>query len=400
MKIKIFVIIAFTLFSTTDLLSQVTLGSDITPADGAILDLKQEDTNKTKNSKLGMKIPRVELSNVYELYPMYGAEGSEDAVYTANKADIKTANKGLMVYNMANNKGLIPGMYLWDGEKWMNFKTRNMKEPQISELICDAAYMEPAYYTAGIPFNGVLKIPYIGGNGGIHTQTDVISANGLIFTLQQGQLADGVGTITYRVTGTPTISSPETTTINTSFTLSGVTYNCPITVGYSPEKELRYTKKIVPIEQPATGPGTTENSELYLGNLVVRYNYDTNRNGANFLEFKVDEPAHITYFFDKNKGYGTYGQYPAAEDVWYNFMSGYNTAYKRTSMGTDGNLNSDKRDISTAYIVVHRDSNRDVYRLTAISNAKIDADGSFPEVPAYITLFLEVLETQINYNHF
>jgi len=395
MKIKILLISIILFVVHTNLLAQITMGSGEKPMDGALLDLKQKDTNGTKNSDLGLKIPRVELTNIYELYPMYGSETKEQQIYTTNKNSIKLANKGLMVYNMSRNKGMIPGMYIWDGDKWMNFKTRNMEEPAISELICDAAYMEPAYYTAGIAFNGVLKIPYTGGNGAYHSQTDVISANGLIFTLQQGQLADGAGTLIYRVSGTPTISSPETTTINTSFTFSGNTYNCPITVGQSPENELRYSRKVVPIDHETT----TKASELYVGNLMIRYNYDRNRSGANWVEFKLDMPAHVTYYFDKNKGYGTYGQYNAESETWYNFMSGDNTAYTKDNMSVSGNLNSDKRDIATAHIIIHRDDNRDVYRLTMISHAKINQDGSFAEVPATIVLYLERLETQINYKH-
>lgn len=387
MKIKVLISIVVIGLNISGLFAQVTIGSPNEPMGGALLDLKQEDSS-SKNSDLGLKIPRVALSDMYELYPMYGSATNEDAVYTSNKDQLKKSNKGLMVYNMSKESGMIRGMYIWDGEKWMNFKTKNLADPVISRLLCDASYMEPAYYTAGVPFNGLLKVPYLGGNGAFHSETDVKTGNGLTFTLQPGQLEDGAGVLVYKVTGTPLESSPKTTSIAVAF----LGHTCDnVTVGYSPEKELRYHRKIVTLNTE-----TTAKSELYVGNLTIRYNYDVNRNGADYIEFKLDMPAHLSYHFDKNKGYGTYGQYDAAADTWYNFMSGTNVSYQKDNMPTDGNLNPTKRDIATAHIVIQRDDNRDVYRLTTISHGDIARDGDFTAVPSAVILYLERLETQIN----
>lgn len=379
MKIKILSIIIA--FSTLNLSAQVSIGSNEEPMGGALLDLKQENTT-SKNSKLGMKIPRVNLSDMNELYPMYGSTNNETPIYTNNKNQLKNVNKGLMVYNMSKTSGMKQGMYIWDGETWMNFKTRNLAAPSVSELLCDAAYLEPEFYTAGIPFDGLLKIPYLGGNGAFHSETDVKSSNGLTFTLQKSQLIDGAGTLIYRVTGTPTASSPTTTTIPISF----LGHACNVTVGYSPLKELRYHRKIVPLNSE-----TTTNSELYVGDLRIRYNYDASRGGSNWIEFQLDMPAHVSYHFDKNKGYGTYGQHDAAADTWYNFILGNNTSHKNKSMLEDGNLNDSKRDIATAHIIIQRDDNRDVYRLTTISRGDL-GDG----MPGTVILYLERLETQIS----
>ncbi len=391
MKIKILLLSIIIALSASNLSAQVTIGSGEDPVGGALLDLKQEDNNGAKNSALGLKIPRVKLVDVNELYPMYGTTGSEDATYTANKSSLKAANKGLMVYNMSEESGMLKGMYIWDGEQWMNFKSRNLDAPEISELLCDAAYMDPETYVAGVPFTGVLRVPYLDGNGAFHSETDIPSDNGLTFTLQPSQLADGAGILVYKVSGTPVASSPVTTTIPISF----LGKSCNVTVGTAVEKELRYLRKMTPLVSETNV--TTENSEVYVGNLRVRFNYDASRSGSNWIEFKVDMPAHVSYFYDK-EGYATYGQYDASENVWYTFTAGNNTSYKSNSMFTDGNLSENNRDIATALVIIQRDDNRDVYRLTMVANKQISASG-YPTVPAAVNIYVERLATEINYKH-
>lgn len=385
MKTYIF-ITAIVIVNIVSLPAQVTIGLNAAPEEGALLEIKQENST-LKNSDLGFKIPRVNLTDVSELYPMYGSKGSEEPVYSNNKSTLKEANKGLMVYNLSEVSGLVRGMYIWDGEQWMNFKSRNLSTPSISELICDAAHLEPHNYVAGVAYRGVLKIPYLGGNDAFQSATDTKTVNGLTFTLQPGQLANGAGEVVYRVTGTPTISSPQTTTVPVSF----LGHNCEVTVGATPSKDLYYYRKVIPLNSQ-----TTQNSELYVGDIAVRYNYDASRNGSDYIEFKLDMPAHLTYHFDKNN-YGTYGQYDAAPDTWYTFMAGNGFSLKNgTNANTNGNLNNANRDIATAHIVIQRDDNRDVYRLTAIGHRDISQSGSFPFVQGTIALFVEKLETEIS----
>lgn len=96
----------------THVQGQVTIGSGIEPLGGAILDLKQwpQDDGEA-NSKIGLMLPRVELSALDKLYPMF--TGTYDAA--ENKK-----HTGLTVYNSkATPEVPAVGPYTWDGEKWV-----------------------------------------------------------------------------------------------------------------------------------------------------------------------------------------------------------------------------------------------------------------------------------------
>ena len=90
--------------------AQVTIGSNNEPLDGAILDLKEEQTNGTRNSNKGMMLPRVNLTNLTDIT-------ADIAGATATNEE---AHIGLTVYNV--NECVSPltgkGVYAWDGEEW------------------------------------------------------------------------------------------------------------------------------------------------------------------------------------------------------------------------------------------------------------------------------------------
>ena len=97
---------------TVSLQSQVTIGSGIEPIGGALLDLKeQQQDDGSANSTKGMILPRVELSYLNKLYPMFtGAYNiAEDAKHT-----------GLTVYNLTQCDGKFArGVYTWTGTEWV-----------------------------------------------------------------------------------------------------------------------------------------------------------------------------------------------------------------------------------------------------------------------------------------
>lgn len=106
--------------------SQITIGSDFEPNNGALLDLKEkmaigpffEDSNK------GLGLPRVSLSNMNQLFPMFaqpdGVTPTPD--YNANKTQIDQAHTGLLIYNVNEDVcATIPinrGIHVWDGIQW------------------------------------------------------------------------------------------------------------------------------------------------------------------------------------------------------------------------------------------------------------------------------------------
>lgn len=112
--------------------SQVTIGSGEAPEMGALLQLK-DGTTKTGaplvNASKGLGMPRVKLTDLNNLYPMF--EGTE-----SDYATQKTAHTGLIVYN--NNKCVDggTGLYVWDGALWQQLgKNNNM--PTLSQTYFD-----------------------------------------------------------------------------------------------------------------------------------------------------------------------------------------------------------------------------------------------------------------------
>ncbi|MDR0749984.1 MAG: hypothetical protein LBF62_10525 [Tannerellaceae bacterium] len=89
--------------------AQVTIGSDESPAKGALLDVKQQNslTEGGTTSTKGILFPRVELSALKSLSPL---------VSSPSQADNLT-HKGIVVYNISNN--FKEGLYSWDGDEWV-----------------------------------------------------------------------------------------------------------------------------------------------------------------------------------------------------------------------------------------------------------------------------------------
>ena len=116
--ILIFLLVSF---GGTNLKAQVTIGSGESPVDGALLDLKEWETSYGEsNSNKGLSFPRVELTNEWELFPMF--TGSEPD-YQQQKAN----HVGLVVYNTGyyfwpNEQGL----YVWNGYQWIALKSTVM----------------------------------------------------------------------------------------------------------------------------------------------------------------------------------------------------------------------------------------------------------------------------------
>jgi len=113
------------LLLTTTLRAQVTIGSLENPVAGALLQLKSvEDIASSggKNCEKGIGFPRVELVKSDLLAPMYSVN---DAMTLSDVQ--KSAHKGLVVYNVAENdaENLGQGLYFWDGAEWLALTSGN-----------------------------------------------------------------------------------------------------------------------------------------------------------------------------------------------------------------------------------------------------------------------------------
>jgi hypothetical protein len=92
---------------------QVTVGSDIAPLSGVLLDIKSHtaDANNATTGGTtggGLGLPRVILTDVNSLAPFLPSAASGE----------KTARAGLMVYNVSTTSPFTQGVYVWDGSQW------------------------------------------------------------------------------------------------------------------------------------------------------------------------------------------------------------------------------------------------------------------------------------------
>lgn len=135
MRQKTFTITLLLLFCSLAGYSQVTIGIDETPAEGALLQLKTESVaDGSANSQKGLLLPRVSFDLVgsatgtveERLRTSLGLPSSVTLV--SGDAERHT---GLVVYNTNPATGSVsttnslfaetkicPGVYIWDGEKW------------------------------------------------------------------------------------------------------------------------------------------------------------------------------------------------------------------------------------------------------------------------------------------
>ncbi|SEH49071.1 hypothetical protein [Chryseobacterium culicis] len=135
---------------------------------------------------------------------------------------------GLLVFNLGTiSTFTYVGYVYWNGTQWLTLDGRTLKQGTVEALKCADANLEPSTYTAGMMVQGLLKIPYTGGNGGIFSTQTIGPVNGLTATLQQGNFTQGTGTLTFNVSGTSTVNSPTLT----SFPISLGGHNCTVNIG-------------------------------------------------------------------------------------------------------------------------------------------------------------------------
>lgn len=102
--------------------SQVTIGMSKEPQKGAVLQLQNLEDNNGANANKGLGMPRVLLTDIKQLYPMFKPG------YSKPLHDL--AHTGLLVFNVNENleNGAGVGLYVWDGEQWVSLSGE--PEPQ------------------------------------------------------------------------------------------------------------------------------------------------------------------------------------------------------------------------------------------------------------------------------
>lgn len=127
---KLFYLTFITLLNITLGYSQVSIGNIEEPAEGALLQLKTipNITDSSANSKKGMMLPRVDLTDNKNLFPMFlNSDGSVNSLYNSitNKTLQDINHIGLLVYNTNNclNRKFKEGLYVWNGNEWAFLNT-------------------------------------------------------------------------------------------------------------------------------------------------------------------------------------------------------------------------------------------------------------------------------------
>ncbi|MDR2118619.1 MAG: hypothetical protein LBP25_03690 [Tannerellaceae bacterium] len=251
--------------------SQVGIGIE-KPDSASILEIK--------SSNKGVLIPRVMLKSIkFDLDSLPGQP------------------TGLLIYNKGGV--LAEGFYFWNGAEWENLVSSTTIDPKIDGLDCSHALLEPQTFAAGVAYVGILRVPYVGGNGGKYPARECVSAisgnTGLKACLKAGILEQGRGYLVYDVTGTPTSSSP----VGATFPISFGNHTCQVTVGDIESATMTSTFSVGPLIPVA---GTTNNFQRVVTSFDGKFSVRIYVNGGSlsngYLQIRHNVSSNITIMWN------------------------------------------------------------------------------------------------------
>lgn len=110
------------LFIVPNIQAQVTIGSNEPASKAALLQLKDTKgvTGGGANSSKGLGLPRVKLTDLDNLYPMFTEDDgiTPTAEYIAGKNTLDMEHIGLVVYHPEKCTLFGRGVYVWTGNQW------------------------------------------------------------------------------------------------------------------------------------------------------------------------------------------------------------------------------------------------------------------------------------------
>ncbi|NDV97374.1 hypothetical protein D0T84_21095, partial [Dysgonomonas sp. 521] len=211
--------------------AQITIGANLEPEKGALLNLKTTDVAGA-NSSQGLGMPRVYLVDENALFPMFDKDKSDAGDYKDSKGntvlDRTTADKthiGLTVYNISDEDPFCPGIYVWHGTVWERLPEPCTGNTQPTNLIfapnynIDAGSTTLYVNTAGSFTQGTTD-EYTRGSGVAHSEMAAgvfkytgaegeafagytyNHASGITVTIDAATLATGAGELPVKVSGT------------------------------------------------------------------------------------------------------------------------------------------------------------------------------------------------------
>lgn len=115
MKKSTLIFLTFFVFYSSNLIGQVAIGTGEAPNLGILLQIQNLPINSSNNinANKGMILPRVELTDLNNLFPMF--------LIGYSKTEQDPIHTGLTVFNTNNNltDGDGRGIYTWNGKKWI-----------------------------------------------------------------------------------------------------------------------------------------------------------------------------------------------------------------------------------------------------------------------------------------
>ncbi|MFN5629972.1 MAG: hypothetical protein ACK48W_11880, partial [Bacteroidota bacterium] len=223
--------------------------------------------NTTSNTIFGPKASGAWPANGVSLVGPQGATGATGATGpqgpAGNGYSNGTSTNQMMYWNGTSWVTLNPGsngqtLTICNGS--LTWTTGGQCPGIITSLSCATA-TNSGTLTSGTAASGVSSsVPYTGGNGGTHNGQTVTSTGviGLTATLAAGTFANGVGSLTYTISGTPSASGTASFALN----IGGQSCNLNLTVnnaggsGTYPPNSVFCTGTptvIVDVTNPATG---------------------------------------------------------------------------------------------------------------------------------------------------
>ncbi len=147
---------------------------------------------------------------------------------TAQRDAIVNPAEGLMVYNVTT-KCLEINFGTTATPAWSPVRCPDPAAGTLESLDCTNAALTGTLTPDSVATGVSVKVPYTGGNGGIHSGQTVTSTGvtGLTATLASGSFATGADSLTYSISGTPDTAGTASFALN----IGGQACTLELTVG-------------------------------------------------------------------------------------------------------------------------------------------------------------------------
>lgn len=210
---------------TVNMKAQVTVGSNVPPVPGSLLDIKEKSSSGAEaNSSKGFLLPRVQLSTANDLAP----------IVQSATTDQKISHTGLTVYHMGNSN-LCAGVYTWDSEGWARMPSQCSVEVKCESVQVNGTYTIGAALTPTNTITMEIDVPLTAA-GSTYTFFTSLE-NGISFTTS-GVLTAGTMNITLQ--GSGTLLSAQHSMYNIQSTFANNTISSKACTAYIPTSKILY----------------------------------------------------------------------------------------------------------------------------------------------------------------